>query len=110
MNRRKRRSAWLASKTQPRVGTETLYGDDILVTRTKRVPPTWLLEKYVEGGDKVHMLLVKSDKGTRKAFRWALMGKDYITLHSSRRAALRTFEGLEPVLDEKVVDNGHVVL
>lgn len=99
--RQRRRTAWLAGKTQEcRVGVERAFGDDMLVTRVKRRPPTWLIEKYVDG-EKVHLQLMKAQRGERHAFRWMLLGKGYTTVHSSRRMALRTAAGLRPVFDEE---------
>lgn len=103
--RQRRRRAWLAGKTQEcRVGVEKIYGDDMLVTRTKRKPPMWLIEKYLDDGTKAHLLLSKTAPGERHTYRWSLMGKDYISMHPTRRDALRTAAQLEPVLEEEKDD------
>jgi hypothetical protein len=90
------------------VGTETTYADEMLVTRVKGNPPTWLVEKYTPKG-KFHLMLMKAEKGSQKALSWSLMGEGYLTMHSTRGAALRAAQALEPVVEADCLHCGQVI-
>lgn len=66
-----------------------MRGDDLLVTRIKRKPCVWLVERYLDDGRKVRLHLIKGAKGTPKKKLWRLHGSDGARLFSTRRAALR---------------------
>ena len=70
------------------------------VTRVKRKPPTWLVQRYVDG-EPFHLLLMKGAPVTMKSFGWNLSGKGYMTMHSSRASALRAAATVVPVFEEE---------
>lgn len=111
--RQRKRTEWMTKVLRwRRVGTEEMFGLDVLAVRTHRKPPSWRLSKVMEDGELAYYGLRKL-RALPNAFRstpsarWELVGPEGYdgvrTHHVTKMGAIR----LCADLDESKMDPEH---
>jgi len=103
--RNKKRTAWMAKALRwRRVGTEEMFGLELLAVRTDRKPPTWRVTKVMDAGELAYYGLRKLKalpNGMRctPSPRWELAGPEGYdgvhTYHITKMGALRLCADLD---------------